>query len=355
MQVLLEARESKSHSIKFLAPAAILLLALVVSAVPLLWLKVNPLAAYRSIVVGSCGDIYSLSETLVKAIPLLFCGLAVAFPLTANRWNIGAEGQFMMGAFGASAVALYVPQLPGALLLPLMVLGGFAAGAFWGWIPGVLNARFKISEIIVSLMLNYVALNWVSYLVYGPMRDRQGFSNFPFSPKFVKHAWFPRILQGTRLHIGIVLALLTAVILYIIIRKTRIGYEIRVVGANPKVAEYGGINTTRVVILTMAVAGGIAALAGVGEVAALHHQLRRDISIGYGYTAIPVAMLGKGHPLGIIISSFLFAALLVGGSNMQQDFGVPVALVSIIQALVVLFIVAGETLQKYRIRIVRGQ
>ena len=355
MQVLLEAREIKTNTVKILAPIAIILLALVVSAFPLLWMRVNPFAAYKSIFIGSCGDIYGISETLVKAIPLMLCGLAVAFPLTANRWNIGAEGQFMMGAFGASVVALYLPQLPGAILLPLMVIGGFAAGAFWGWIPGVLNARFKISEIIVSLMLNYVALNWVAYLVYGPMRDRQGYSNFPFSPKFVKHAWFPRIIQGTRLHVGIVLAVLTAVILYIIIRKTRIGYEIRVVGANPKVAEYGGINTSKVVILTMAVAGGIAALAGVGEVAALHHQLRRDISIGYGYTAIPVAMLGKGHPLGIIVSSFLFAALLVGGSNMQQDFGVPVALVSIIQALVVLFVVAGDTVQKYRIRFVREQ
>ena len=355
MQVLLEAREIKSNAVKFLAPVAIILLALVVAALPLIWMRVNPLAAYKSIVVGSCGDIYGISETLVKAIPLMLCGLAVAFPLTANRWNLGAEGQFMMGAFGASVTALYVPQLPGVILVPLMIVGGFVAGAFWGWIPGLLNARFKISEIIVSLMMNYVAVNWVSYLVYGPMRDRQGYSNFPFSPKFVKHAWFPRIIQGTRLHIGIVLAVLTAVLLYLIIRKTRIGYEIRIVGANPKVAEYGGIDTTKIVVLTMAVAGGIAALAGVGEVAALHHQLRRDIAIGYGYTAVPVAMLGKGHPLGIIVSSLLFAALLVGGSNMQQDFGVPVALVSIIQALVVLFVVAGETLQKYRIRFVREQ
>lgn len=353
MQILLEPREITSKSLKILAPAATILLALLVAAIPLLWMKVNPFAAYKSIIIGSCGDIYGISETLVKAIPLMLCGLAIAFPLTANRWNIGAEGQFLMGAFGASVVALYLPQLAGALLIPLMIVAGFVAGAFWGWIPGILNARFKLSEIIVSLMMNYIALNWVSYLVYGPMRDRQGYSNFPFSPKFVRHAWFPRIIQGTRLHVGIFLALLTAVILYIVIRKTRIGYEIRVVGANPKVAEYGGINTTKIVILVMAVAGGIAALAGVGEVAALHHQLRRDIAIGYGYTAIPVAMLGKGHPLGIIVSAVLFAALLVGGSNMQQDLGVPVALVSIIQALVVLFIVAGDTLQKYRIRFMR--
>ncbi|PID57997.1 ribose ABC transporter permease [candidate division KSB3 bacterium] len=354
MQVLLETREIKSNAIKFLAPIVIILLALTAAACPLLWMRVNPLAAYTSIISGSCGDIYGISETLVKAVPLMLCGLAVAFPLTANRWNLGAEGQFIMGAFGASAVALSMPQLPGMILLPLMLIGGFAAGAFWGWIPGILNVRFNISEIIVSLMMNYIAVNWVSYLVYGPMRDRHAYSNFPFSPKFVQHAWLPRIIQGTRLHLGIVFAVLAAIILYVIIQKTRFGYEIRMVGANPRSARYGGIDTAKLVVLTMAAAGGIAALAGVGEVAALHHQLRRDIAVGYGYTAIPVAMLGKGHPLGILVSSLVFAALLVGGSNMQQDFGVPVALVSIIQALIVLFVVAGETLQKYRIRIVRG-
>jgi simple sugar transport system permease protein len=352
MQIQLEPREIHSKSFKIGVPFVTILLALCVSAIPLLFMHINPFTAYKSMLVGAWGDVYGISETLVKAIPLMLCGLAVAFPLTANRWNIGAEGQFLMGGFGASVVALYLPQFPGVVLLLLMVLAGFAAGMLWGFIPGILNARFKISEIIVSLMMNYIALNWISYLVYGPMRDREGYSNFPFSPKFVRHAWFPRIIKGTRLHVGIFLALIVAVIRYIVIKKTRIGYKIRVVGANPNVAQYGGINTTNVVILVMAIAGGIAALAGVGEVAALHHQLRRDIAIGYGYTAIPVALLGKGHPLGIIVSSLLFAGLLVGGSNMQQDLGVPVALVSIIQAFVVLFIVAGDTLQKYRIRLV---
>lgn len=355
MQILLEPREVTSKVYKVLAPVVTMLLALIVGIIPLLWLKINPLEAYKSLFFGSCGDVYCFSETLVKAIPLMLCGLAVAFPLTANRWNIGAEGQFLMGAFGASVVGLSFPMLPGFLLVPLMVLAGFAAGAFWGLIPGYLNSRFNVSEIIVTLMMNYIALNWVAYLVYGPLRDREGYSNFPVTPKFVRHAWFPRIIQGTRLHIGLFLAIVAAIILYIVIKRTRIGYEIRIVGANPLVAQYGGINTTRVVILVMTVAGGIAALAGVGEVAALHHQLRNDIAIGYGYSAIPVALLGKGHPLGILVSALLFAALLVGGSNMQQDLGVPVALISVIQALVVLFIVAGDTLQKYHIRFVREE
>ncbi len=353
MQILLEPREVTSTFSKVLAPVVTMLLALIVGTIPLLWLKINPLEAYKSMFVGSCGDVYCFSETLVKAIPLLLCGLAVALPFTANRWNIGAEGQFLMGAFGASVVGLSLPMLPGLLLVPLMVAAGFAAGAFWGLVPGYLNSRFNVSETIVTLMMNYIAMNWVAYLVYGPLRDREGYSNFPVTPKFVRHAWFPRIIQGTRLHIGLFLAIVVAIILYIVIKKTRLGYEIRVVGANPLVAQYGGINTTRVVVLVMTMAGGIAALAGVGEVAALHHQLRNDIAIGYGYSAIPVALLGKGHPLGIMVSALLFAALLVGGSNMQQDLGVPVALISIIQALVVLFIVAGDTLQKYRIRFVR--
>ncbi len=353
MHIVVEPREQTSRIFRFLTPILTIFLALVVSAIPLLYLRVNPLVAYRSILLGSCGDVYALSETLVKAIPLMLCGLAVAFPLAANRWNIGAEGQYLMGAFGASVIALALPQWPGWLLMCLMLLAGFAAGAFWGWIPGFLNAKFKISEIIVSLMLNYIAFNWIAFMVYGPMRDREGYSNFPLSPKFARHAWFPRLIEGTRLHFGIIIAVAAAIILYLIIKKTRIGYDIRIVGANPAAAEYGGIDTSKVVMLVMGVAGGLAALAGVGEVAALHHQLRQDISIGYGYTAIPVAMLGKGHPLGVILSALLFAALFVGGSNMQQDVGVPAALVSIIQALVVLFIVAGETLQRNRIRIIR--
>ena len=204
-------------------------------------------------------------------------------------------------------------------------------------------------------MLNYIAFNWIAFLVYSPLRDREGYSNFPLSPKFAHHAWFPRLIPATRLHLGLFLAIFAAIILYVVLKKTRIGYEIRMVGANPNAAQYGGIDTSRVIIFVMTVAGGLAALAGAGEVGALHHQLRQDISIGYGYTAIPVAMLGKGDPLGILVSAFLFAALLVGGSNMQQDVGVPVALVSIIQALVVLFIVAGDTLQQYRIRLVRAE
>jgi ABC-type uncharacterized transport system permease subunit len=348
MHIQFEPRERTSKAFKMLAPVTTIVLAMVVGAIPLVWMRINPLSAYKSLIIGSCGDTYGISETLVKAIPLMLCGLAVALPLRANLWNIGGEGQFLMGAFGASVVALYLPQLPGFVLIPCMILAGFLAGAFWGLIPGILNARFKISEIIVTLMLNYIALNWVAYLVYGPMRDRKGYSNFPLTPKFVQHAWFPRIPK-TRLHIGLMLALITAIILYLVIKKMKIGYEIRIVGANPNVAQYGGIDTTKITILVMTFAGGIAALAGVGDVAALHHQLRKDIAIGYGYTAIPVALLGKGHPLGIILSAFLFAAMLVGGANMQQDLGVPVALVSIIQALVVLFIVAGDTLQKYRI------
>ncbi len=352
--IQLEPREIHSKMIKIAAPLITILLAFVVGAIPLLFVHISPLAAYKSIFIGACGDLYGISETLVKAIPLMLCGLAVAFPLAANRWNIGAEGQFLMGTFGASVAALYLPQFPGFLLIPVMILAGFVAGAFWGWIPGVLNARFQISETIVTLMLNYIALNWLSYLVYGPLRDPQGF-NFPLSPKFVKHAWFPKLIDGTRLHLGLVLAVAAAVIVYVLLKKTRLGYEIRFVGANPNAARYGGIQTSAIIIFVMTIAGGLAALAGVSEVAALHHQLRKDIAVGYGYTAIPVALLGKGHPFGIILAALLFAGLLVGGSNMQQDLGVPVALVSIIQAFVVLFVVAGETLQRYRIRLVSKQ
>ena len=352
MHIQFESREHTSGTFKVLAPFVTILLSIVVGAIPLVWMRINPFIAYKSMLIGAFGDMYGISETLVKTIPLMLCGLAVALPLRANRWNIGGEGQFFMGAFGASIVALYMPNLPGLMLIPCMIAAGFAAGMLWGLIPGILSARFNINEIIVTLMLNYIAMNWVSFLVYGPLRDREGYSNFPVTPKFVRHAWFPRFPK-TRLHIGIFLAVVVAILLYIVLTKTKLGYEISIVGANPRVAEYAGISTFKITVLVMVCAGGIAALAGVGDVAALHHQLRRDIAVGYGYTAIPVALLGKRHPLGIMLSSLLFAALFVGGSNMQLDLGVPVALVSIIQALVVLFVIAGEVVQRYRIRVVR--
>ena len=292
---------------------------------------------------GAFGSKHGLTETLVKAIPLILTGLAVSFPLRAGFWNIGAEGQLYLGAIAATWVALTFGHLTSFILLPLVILSGFLAGALWGLIPAFLKIRLQVNEILLTLMMNYVAVNGSNYLVYGPLKDPQG-ANFPITATFSEAAWLPR-LPGTRLHAGIILAFTMAGVLYLILSKTRLGYEIKVVGANPRVALYGGISLMTITLIVMMIGGGLAGLAGVGEVAGLQHRLRKDISPGYGYTAIPIALLGKGHPIGVTIAALLFGALFVGGSHMQQTTKVPVALISIIQALVVLFVVAGEALR----------
>jgi simple sugar transport system permease protein len=320
-----------------------ILLALLVGMIPLILTGNNPVRAYMALFQGAFGSKHGLTETLVKAIPLILTGLAVSFPLRAGFWNIGAEGQLYLGAIAATWVALTFGHLTSFILLPLVILSGFLAGALWGLIPAFLKIRLQVNEILLTLMMNYVAVNGSNYLVYGPLKDPQG-ANFPITATFSEAAWLPR-LPGTRLHAGIILAFTMAGVLYLILSKTRLGYEIKVVGANPRVALYGGISLMTITLIVMMIGGGLAGLAGVGEVAGLQHRLRKDISPGYGYTAIPIALLGKGHPIGVTIAALLFGALFVGGSHMQQTTKVPVALISIIQALVVLFVVAGEALR----------
>ncbi|HWP49941.1 MAG TPA: ABC transporter permease [Candidatus Limnocylindrales bacterium] len=320
-----------------------ILLALLVGMIPLILTGNNPVKAYIALFQGAFGSLYGLTETLVKAIPLILTGLAVSFPLRAGFWNIGAEGQLYLGAMAATGVALTFGHLASFILLPLVILSGFLAGALWGLVPAFLKVRLQVNEILLTLMMNYVAVNGSNYLVYGPLKDPQG-ANFPITATFSEAAWLPR-LPGTRLHAGIILAFTMAGVLYLILGKTRLGYEIKVVGANPQVALYGGISLMTITLIVMMIGGGLAGLAGVGEVAGLQHRLRKDISPGYGYTAIPIALLGKGHPIGVTIAALLFGALFVGGSHMQQTTKVPVALISIIQALVVLFVVAGEALR----------
>ncbi|MBI3962937.1 MAG: ABC transporter permease [Deinococcus sp.] len=330
--------------------------ALVAGAIPLLLLRVNPLAAYWSFLSGSLGNFYGMSEVVVKTIPLIFTGLAVALPLRAGLWNIGAEGQLYMGAFAASGVALAAlsGNYPAWLLLPALTVMGALAGAVWGFIPGLLRARLGVSEIITTLMLNYLAILWADYLIYGPWRDPGGF-NFPLTAVFPKAAWLPRY-PGTRAHAGLILALLVAVLIYFIFTRTKLGFELKFVGANPQAAELGGISQAKLTLWVLAAGGALAALAGVGEVSAVQHRLRPGISPSYGYTGIAVALLGKSHPLGVILAAAFFGILAVGGSFLQQTkfptlFGsgtvqVPVAIVEILQALVILFIIGGELLTR---------
>lgn len=312
----------------------------------------SPVTAYQALLHSAFGSRNNWGETLVKMVPLLLAGLGTAVALRARLFNIGAEGQLYMGALGAAFVGLFLGDLPAVLGIPLVLVAGFIAGGVWGGIAGFLKQRYQANEIIVTLMLNYVGIQIVSFLVSGPWRDPQ--ATEAFTARFAPGTLLPVVLSGTRLHLGIAVALLAAVVLWWVMHHTVLGYQITVAGANEDAARYAGIKTGRLILITMVISGGLAGLAGVGEVAGLHHRVLAGFSPGYGYTAIAVAMLGRQEPLGVALAAFLFAALVIGVNGMQDLTGVPVSLVYIIEGLVLLFVLGSEILRQRQARRMLG-
>ncbi len=331
-----------------LVPIISILLALIFGGILLLIAGESPFAVYRAMLRGALGDRNGLAETLVKTIPLLLTGLGVAVAFRMQLWNIGAEGQLYLGAIAATGLGLYLlSDTPGPVLIPAMVVAGLVGGAAWGLIPGALRAYLGANEIITSLMLNYVAILFAEYLVHGPWRDPQAFG-FPGTPPLPDAAWLPR-WETTRVHLGLLFGLVAAAILWLLLRRTRWGYEVAVMGLNPRAARYAGMPTRRTILLVMALSGALAGLAGMSEVAGIGHQLQRNLSPGYGYTAIIVAWLGRLHPLGIILVAFLLAAMLVGGDQLQSSMGLPAAIAPMLQGTILFFLLGGEVLTRYRL------
>jgi len=321
------------------------LLALALSAA---FLSVNgkdPLEVFSAMFGSAFGTRYGFSETLVRTVPLLLCGLGVSLASRMQLWNVGAEGQFFMGAFAASGVALAFPELPAVVLLPLMAVAGAVAGGLWCLLPGVARAYLNTSETITTLLLNYVAINWVSYFVYGPWKDPKGF-NFPLTPTFSQNAWLP-VLWG-RVHVGLILALAAAAILWWVLWRTRWGYEIRVIGESPSAARYADMSIVRNILLVMFTTGALAGLAGMMEVSGLIHRLQKDISPGYGYTAIIIAYLARLNPVSLVVVSFLFGGLQAGGYSVQT-MGVPLATANMIQGAILFCVLGAEVLTRNRI------
>ena len=285
----------------------------------------SALTAFTAILDGSFGGSYPISQTLAAAIPLGTIALGTAVAFRVQLWNIGGDGQFYMGAFGATAVELIGGPAgwPAALLLPAMLLVAFAVGAAWALLPAWLRAWHGVNEIITTLMLNYIAILWVNYLVYGPWKDPQG-HNFPFSPRFPDNATFARMGDG-QLHTGLFVPLIAAAILVLVMARTRWGYELRVVGENAEAARYAGMNVRRTMLSAMLVSGGLAGVAGMVQVAGIIHLLNGQLSNNYGYTAIIIAWLARLHPLAVLVVSVLFGALVNGGYAVSQE-GIPQAL-----------------------------
>ncbi|MDD2586390.1 MAG: ABC transporter permease [Syntrophomonadaceae bacterium] len=345
-------RENESILPKILVPLLAIILAFLSGAIFLSISGFNPGETYIKMFTGAFGSTYALAETIVKAIPLMLAGLAVSLAFRMKLWNIGAEGQIYMGAFAASGLALSFGNLSPWFLLPLMMLAGFTAGGIWGLIPGALRAFWEVNETIITLMLNYIAIFWVDFLVFGPWKDPESLG-FPLTPRFSPNAYLPA-LGDTRVHMGLLIAIAIAVLFFLLIKYTRWGYEIRVIGESRAAAHYAGMDVIKNILLVMAISGGIAGLAGMIEVSGITHRLQPGISPGYGYTAIIVAWLGRLDPFAIIVVAFLFGALLIGGFNLQS-YAVPFSIVLILQGAVLFFLLAGEIFMKYRLSVVRKE
>lgn len=319
----------------------------------------DPLKSYQHIAKASFGDIGVLSDTLVKATPIMLTALACSVAFRMKLWNIGAEGQFIMGAFAASAIVLtpiLSAETPRWIFIIVMMLAAMAGGAFWGFIPGYLKAKLNVNEIITTLMLNYIAIAWINFWIFGVWSE----GGFQMSPKFPVNAWLPRLLdyaksilsfRGLTTHGGIIIAIVAAVILWFVVNRSRWGYEIRLIGDNPQAAKYAGINIQRNIIYVMMLSGALAGLGGMSEVTGVIHRLQTSpIAAGYGFTGIIVAWLSKLNPLVIIPVSILFGALILAGREIQPS-GVP----KMIQGIILVSLIASDFLLHYRIRIVRAE
>jgi simple sugar transport system permease protein len=349
MRLVLEPRPP-SRATAWLATAGAIGFALAMGGGVFLLVGANPLDAYGVMLEGAFGSPYSVSEVLVKAIPLMLCGLAVAVAARIQIWNVGAEGQLALGGIGAAFVALFLGRhLPPALILPAMVAAGFIAGALWAGIPGLLKARLDVNEILTSLMLNYVAIYWLEHLYFGPWRDPRGMG-FPGTAIFPQAAWLPRV-PGTRIHLGLALAILAAIVLQELLARTRWGYELRVTGENPQAARYAGMNLRRNILCVMFLSGGLAGLAGMAESAGIHYRLQQGLTVGYGYAGIIVAWLARLHPAGLLLAAALIASLLVGGDQLQSEMKLPSSVGLVLEGAILFLVMAGDFLTRYRVRV----
>jgi ABC-type uncharacterized transport system permease subunit len=346
LEVEIEAREDAPWWFGYAAPVVTVLAALTVGGGALLALGVDPIAAYTTMFVGTLTTSFGLTETLVKAVPLVLTGLAVYLPLRAGLWNIGAEGQLYVGAVVGTYLGLELAA-PMVVRIPVMLLGAAAGAALWGAIPGYLRARYDVNEIIVTLMFTFIGVRLASYLVHGPMRGGQG--NFPVSATLPDAAQLPALVGSA--HVGVLLALGCVAAIALLVRRTRFGYEVTFVGSNADAAEQAGISTFHVYVLVLALGGALAGLAGAVEIAGVQGRLRPEFSPGYGFTAIPIALLGRNGASRVALAAVFFALLFVGGSSMELAFGVPSAIVDIIQALVILFLITAEFFKSHRVRI----
>jgi simple sugar transport system permease protein len=352
MSIVLEARPEPSRLMAWLSPVIAAAAIFVVGFALFSGMGKNPFAAFYVFFVKPIDSLYGLGELLLKASPLMLCAVGLAAGYRANVWNIGAEGQLTLGAIFGGGIALALQDRGGAWLVPLMLIAGAAGGMAWAAVPAWLKTRFNANEILTSLMLVYVAKLALSWLVHGPWRDPEGF-NFPQSKMFIDAALLPNLLPETRLNVGFVIALVIVAAAWVFMRRSLVGFQMRVAGLAPAAANYAGISAPRTVWLGMLIGGATAGIAGVGEAAGPIGQLLPSMSPGYGFAAIIVAFVGRLHPLGIALASALMSLLYLGGEAAQIGLALPSAVTGLFQGMLLFFLLAADVFIDFRLRLRR--
>lgn len=353
MRLELVKRPQQSALFSALSPFLAFALMVVAGGLIFLALGKDPIDGLHAYFIGPLTEVWSLHELAIKAAPLILIAVGLSVCFLSSNWNIGAEGQFTIGAIVGSAIPLYFPDLQNGAVLPMMLVCGAIGGAAWAAIPAILKARFNTNEILTSLMLVYVAQLILDWLVRGPWRDPAAMS-FPQAPAFHSWAIVPELMpMSGRANWGIVFAIVAAVVVWFMLSRTLKGFEVKVIGQSPRAGRFGGFSTARTIVFAFLVSGALAGLAGITEVSGAIGRLQPQISPGYGFAAIIVAFLGRLNPLGIVAAGFVLALSYLGGEAAQIEIGVTDKTVRAFQGMLLFFVLACDTLIHYRVRLVR--
>ena len=345
----IEARENVSWLAKLAAPTVAAIIAMAVCAILILWSGASPVEAYRLLISGALGSKFAVSETLTRATPLIFTGLAAALAFRAKLWNIGAEGQLYIGACMATWLGTGMFDLPALIMVPLLFLAGALAGGFLLLGPTLLKTKLGVDEVVTTLLLNFIVVLFVNWLVFGPWKDPMAMG-WPQAAPVIDSAVLGQILPKTRLHWGFAIALLCALFCWILVRFTSWGYEIRAVGLNQHASRFAGIPVDNVVVRTALISGGLAGFAGVSELCGLRGYLTLDLSPGFGYTGIVVAMLAALHPLGVVLSALFVAVISIGADSMSRSLNISNYISEVATAISLLAVLASMFFSNYKIR-----
>mgnify|MGYP001045275372 CR=1 FL=1 len=349
----LEKRTPPSWWFRMLMPIMAVIISLAISSIFLLALRKNPFTAFYYLFYGGLGTKFAFLEMLVKATPLILTGIAVSIAFLAKYWNIGAEGQLYAGALLATWVGIQNFNLSPFFYVSLVIIAGFVGGGVWSFIPAYLKAKFKVDDVVTTLLMNYIMIYFVSAILTGPWRNPV--SMWPESVNIAENARLIQLVPRSRVHIGFLIAVAVVFVAYFIVKKTKLGFEIRATGSNPKAANFLGINTLKTIIIASVLSGGVAGLAGVSEVAGVHYHLIQNLSPGYGYSGIVIAMLGGLNPFGVLFAALYFSVIITGAQMMSRSVGIPPYIADVIQGITLIVMLAMLLLFEYKISIRRGK